>query len=167
MKMHSLLLTTVALLMLAVNAASAPKSFHGLSCGMDIEHALLGREMPNERVASIEARHKDLALRDLGGYEVSDKLFLIFWRICENEYVLLEQGTRVRAVLKIPEAFKGSGDAIICYPVGKKPAETIIAISSSIQTEKTIRPAAAWKVDEKRISFVPISTVQLDCDRSP
>jgi hypothetical protein len=134
---------------------------------MDIEHALLGREMPNERVASIEARHKDLALRDLGGYEVSDKLFLIFWRICDNEYVLLEQGTRVRAVLKIPEAFKGSGDAMICYPVGAKPAETIIAIPSSMRTEKTIRPDAAWKVDEKRISFVPIPTVQLDCDRSP
>src|SRR4029434_9293964 len=99
MKMYSLLLTTAALLLLAVPAESAPKSFRGLSCGMDMEHALLGREMPNERVASIEARDIELALRDLGVYEVSDKLFLIFWRICENEYVLLEQGTRVRAVL--------------------------------------------------------------------
>jgi hypothetical protein len=123
--------------------------------------------MPNEKVASIEARHPNLGLKDLGAYEVSDKLFLIIWRICGNQYVLLEQGTRVKAVLKIPEQFKNSGDAIICSPVGDVSSDTIVAVPSSVQTKTSIRSQAAWRVDEKKVSFVPVTTKPLDCQREP
>jgi hypothetical protein len=136
-----------------------------LNCEIEIEKALLGREMPNEKVASIEARHKNLGLKDLGGYEVSDRLFLIIWRICGNQYVLLERGTRVKAVLKIPDQFKGSDEAMICSPVGETPTGTIIAVPSSVRTETTIRAAAAWRVDEKNVSFVPVTARPLDCQR--
>jgi hypothetical protein len=160
-------LVGLALLCLSGLAHSAPQSFRGLTCEMDIEKALPGREMPNEKVASIEARHTNLGLKDLGGYEVSDKIFLTIWRICGNQYVLLERGTQVKAVLKIPEQFKGSDEAIICSPVGEGATGTIVAVPSSLRTQTTIRAQAAWRVDEKKISFVPVTAKPLDCQREP
>jgi hypothetical protein len=68
--------------------------FDSVRCGSDVPKALLGRTMPNERVIVIEERHKDLGLK-----EISDRLFLISWRICEEEYVLLEDQGVVRDVL--------------------------------------------------------------------
>jgi hypothetical protein len=56
--------------------------------------------MSNERVVAIEDRHKDLGLKDLGGTEISDRLFLITWRICGEEYALLEDKSIVRDVIK-------------------------------------------------------------------
>ncbi len=74
--------------------------FDSVRCGSDVRKALLGRTMTNEKVVVIEERHKDLGLKDLGGTEISDRLFLISWRICGEEYVLLEDQGVVRDVLK-------------------------------------------------------------------
>ena len=65
--------------------------FDSVRCGSDVGKTLLGRTMSNERVSVLEERHKDLGLIDLGGTEISDRLFLISWRICGQEYVLLEE----------------------------------------------------------------------------
>jgi hypothetical protein len=64
--------------------------------------------MPNERIVVLEERHKDLGLKDLGAQEISDRLFLISWRICGDEYVLLEDKDVVRDVLKFPKHSKDS-----------------------------------------------------------
>src|SRR5262245_20944973 len=77
--------------------------FDSVRCGSDVGKALLGRTMPNEKIVAIEERHKDLGLKDLGGTEISDRLFLISWRICGEEYVLLEDKDVVRDVLKFPK----------------------------------------------------------------
>jgi hypothetical protein len=77
-----------------------------------VRKALLGRKMPNERLVAIEERHKDLGLKDLGGTEISDRLFLISWRICGEEYVLLEDQDVVRDVLKFPKHLKDSPEFI-------------------------------------------------------
>ena len=40
--------------------------FDSVRCGFDVRKALLGSTMTNENVSVIEARHKDLGLKDLG-----------------------------------------------------------------------------------------------------
>jgi hypothetical protein len=81
--------------------------FDSVRCGSDVRKALLGSTMTNEKVSVIEERHKDLGLKDLGGTEISDCLFLISWRICGEEYALLEAQGVVRDVLKFPKQFEG------------------------------------------------------------
>src|SRR5438309_11770993 len=76
--------------------------FDSLRCGSDVRKALLGRTMSNETIVTIEARHKDLGLKDLGASEISDRLSVISWRICGEEYVILEDQDVVRDVLKFP-----------------------------------------------------------------
>ena len=80
--------------------------FDSVQCGSDVRKALLGRTMQNERTVVIEERHKDIELKDLGGTEISDRLFLTSWRICGEEYVLLEDHDVVRDVLKFPKHSK-------------------------------------------------------------
>ena len=82
--------------------------FDSIRCGSDVRKALLGSTMTNEKVSVIEERHKDLGLKDLGGTEISDRLFLIPWRICGEEYALLEDQGVVRDVLKFPKHSKDS-----------------------------------------------------------
>jgi hypothetical protein len=64
--------------------------FDSVRCGSDVRRALLGRKMRNETIVVLEERHKDLGLKDLGASEISDSLSVISWRICGEEYVLLE-----------------------------------------------------------------------------
>ena len=53
--------------------------FDSVRCGSDVRKTLLGGTMTNEKVSVIEERHTDLGLKDLGGTEISDRLFLISW----------------------------------------------------------------------------------------
>ena len=76
--------------------------FDSVHCGADVQKTLLGSTMTNEKVSVIEERHTDLGLKDLGGTEISDRLFLISWRICGEEYALLKDQGVVRDVLKFP-----------------------------------------------------------------
>src|SRR5204863_6518693 len=83
-----------------VSRVYAAVGFESVRCGSDVRKALMGRKTSNEPVVVLEARHKDLQLKDLGAEEISDRLNLIFWRICGEEYAVLEVGDFVRDVLK-------------------------------------------------------------------
>src|SRR3984893_8812065 len=74
--------------------------FDSVRCGSDVRKALLGWKMLNEKVVVLEERHKDLGLKDLWGEEISDRLFLTSWRICGEEYVLLEDQGIVETVIQ-------------------------------------------------------------------
>ena len=65
--------------------AWAVDEFDTIKCGADIPKAMVGKHSSNERVVVIEARHGNLGLKDLGGIEISDRLFLISWRICGRD----------------------------------------------------------------------------------
>jgi hypothetical protein len=82
--------------------------FDSVRCGSDVRKALVGRKMSNEKIVVLEERHKDLRLKDLGASEISDRLSVISWRICGEEYVLLEDKDVVRDVLKFPKHSKDS-----------------------------------------------------------
>lgn len=159
-------LALVQALALPVLAQAQPRSFDGLSCTSNIEQELAGRTMPNETVAVLESRYKALGLKDVGGDEISDKLSLTTWRICGDQYLLLQQGDRVKSVLKIPEQYRSSGDVFPCVPVGGKDGGYIIAVPGA-RGKSNRRSVAAWRLDEKALKFNPVQPGVLECEREP
>jgi hypothetical protein len=165
--------TTILPLMflLFCTGASGPQDgFSGIKCGADVPKALIGRVMRNERVVVIENRHKDLGLKDLGGTDISDKphIFASSWRICGDEYMLLEDGRSVvRDVLKVPEHSKASPEFIgECQTNATKMPGAIVAILNNEPGKATLSAKAAWKIDEKSARFIKIATDGLGCPRS-
>src|SRR5437660_11851702 len=77
--------------------------FDSVRCGSDVRKALVGRTMSNERIVVLEERHKDLGLKDLGASEISDRLTVISWRICGEQYAIVEDKYYVRAELTFPK----------------------------------------------------------------
>jgi hypothetical protein len=140
--------------------------FDSVRCGSDVRKALLGRTMTNEKVVVIEERHKDLELKDLGGTEISDRLFLISWRICGEEYALLEDQGVVRDVLKFPKHSKDSPQFIgSCQLNGHDVPGTAIGVLKKENDVESLPAVIAWKIDEKQTKFVELQTEGLRCSR--
>jgi hypothetical protein len=140
--------------------------FDSVRCGSDVPKALFGRTMPNERVIVIEERHKDLGLKDLGGTEISDRLFLMSWRICGEEYVLLEDQGVVRDVLKFPKHSKDSPQFIgSCQLNGHDVPGTAIGVLKNEDGVEILPAVIAWKIDDKQMKFVKLQTEGLRCSR--
>ena len=157
---------SAGLLFFCGNAFCAPDGFGSVHCGSDVSKALVGKTMSNERVAAIEERHKDLGLKDLGGYEISDSVFLASWQICGDEYALLEQKNVVRNVLRFPQHSKDSPEFIgSCQINGNKVPGTIIAVLKNESGSESLSATAAWKIDENGTKFVELGTGGLRCPR--
>ena len=140
--------------------------FDSVRCGSDVRKALLGRTMRNERTVVIEERHKDLGLKDLGGTEISDRLFLISWRICGDEYVLLEDHDVVRDVLKFPKHSKDSPQFIGSYELnGHNVPGTAIGVLKNEAGVEMLPAVIAWKIDDKQMKFVKLQAEGLRCSR--
>jgi hypothetical protein len=164
--------------LLVANTAEARDGFDSIHCSGDVRSALVGKRMGDEPAAEIEKRHADLGLKDLGGDEISDSLNSTSWRICAKEYVVLSdsRGT-VRDVLIFPTHSKAwpqfSG---ICQASGKKVPGAMIGVLDnrnakgsghySTQDEMLLGATAAWRIDEKARTFVPLRTAGLFCPRS-
>jgi hypothetical protein len=122
--------------------------------------------MSNEKIVAIEERHKDLGLKDLGAQEISDRLFLISWRICGDEYVLLENKDVVRDVLKFPKHSKDSPQFIgSCQSNGQNVPGTAIGVLKNEHGVETLPAVTAWKIDDKQMKFVELQTEGLRCSR--
>ena len=140
--------------------------FESVRCGSDLGKALVGRTMPNEKVVVIEERHRDLGLKDLGGTEISDRLFLISWRICGEEYVLLQDQGVVRDVLKFPKHSKDSPQFIgSCQLNGHHVPGTAIGVLKNEDGVEILPAVNAWKIDGKQKKFVKLQTEGLRCSR--
>jgi hypothetical protein len=140
--------------------------FDSVRCGADVRKALLGSTMANEKVSAIEERHRDLELKDLGGTEISDRLFLISWRICGEEYALLEDQGVVRDVLKFPKHSKDSPQFIgSCQSNGNKIPGTAIGVLKNEEGVEILPAVTAWKIDDKQMKFIPLQTEGLRCSR--
>ena len=148
------------------SSISAADGFDSVRCGSDVRKALVGHKMSNEPVAVLEERHKDLGLKDLGASEISDRLSTISWRICGEEYVLLENKDVVRDVLKFPKHSKDSPQFIgSCESNGQKVPGTAIGVLKNENGVEMLAASAAWKVDEKQMKFVELQTDGLRCSR--
>ena len=166
MKLRILLLVAG---LLVTNAFGGSDGFSDVQCGSDIAKALTGKRMSNERVADLEKKHPDLALKDLGASEISDRLSCISWLICGSEFMLLQDGSIVRDVLKVPPHSKTSPLFIgTCEMNGKESKDIVVAI---LDNEKETGASAltakvAWKIDQKKMKFVSVPVEGLRCPRS-
>ena len=154
-------------LLLASMEAHALDGFEKVQCGADIPKALTGQRTSDEPVAAIEARHAALGLKNLGGSEVSDKLFSASWQICGKEFALiLDDHSVVRDVLQFPPHSKSSPGFMGACQVGeKKVSGTIIAVLKNEAGAELLPAEAAWKIDEKSAKFVKTTTDGLRCPR--
>jgi hypothetical protein len=122
--------------------------------------------MSNETIVVLEERHKDLGLKDLGASEISDSLNVISWRICGEEYVLLEDKDTVRDVLKFPKHSKESPAFIgSCQLNGQNVPGTAIGVLKNENDTKILPAVSAWKIDEKQMKFVELKPEGLRCSR--
>jgi hypothetical protein len=150
-----------------VSSVYAADGFESVRCGSDIRKALIGQKTSNERVVVIEARHKDLGLKDLGADEISDKLDLVFWLICGEEYAVLEGGDVVRDVLKFPKHSKESPQfSGTCQLNGHDLPGYAIGVLKNEEGAAMLQALSAWKIDEKQKKFVPLQTDGLFCSRN-
>ena len=156
-----------ALFLLSCGQACALDGFDKVQCGADIAKALIGQRMSNEPVAAIEGRHAALGLKDLGGYEASDRLFAASWRICGNEFeLILDDRSVVRDVVQFPPHSRSAPGFIgSCEVEKKKVAGTVIAVLNDEAGNETLAAQAAWKIDEKNAKFVKLATAGLRCPR--
>ena len=153
----------------------AADEFDTINCAADVPKAMLGKHPSNERVVVIEARYSNLGLKNLGGIEISDRLFLISWRICGSEYAVLLNTEKhlVRDVLPVPAHSLLSPQSFVeqCQVARKEIPDAVIAILDNSQgqkpkayLEKIMLPAKmAWKIDERQERFVPMPTQGLSC----
>lgn len=140
--------------------------FDLVRCGSDVRKALIGRKMSNEKIVVLEERHKDLGLKDLRASEISDQVSVISWRICGEEYVLLEDKEIVRDVLKFPKHSKDSPEFIgSCQLNGRDLPGTAIGVLKNEDGVKILPAVSAWKIDEKQMKFTELKTAELRCSR--
>ena len=140
--------------------------FDSVRCGSDVRKALVGRKMPNEKIVAIEERHKELGLKDLGASEISDRLSVISWRICGEEYVLLEERDVVSDVLKFPKHSKESPAFIgSCQLNGHDVPGTAIGVLKNENGVQILPAVSAWKIDDKQMKFVELKTEGVRCSR--
>jgi len=157
---------TLVLPLVCGTRISAADGFDSVHCGSDVRKALVGRKMSNEKTALLEERHKDLGLKDLGASEISDRLSMISWQICGEEYVLLEDKDVVQDVLKFPKHSKDSPQFIgSCQSNGQKVPGTAIGVLKNEPGVEMLSAVTAWKIDEKQMKFVELKTEGLRCSR--
>jgi len=153
---------------LSPNVSAAADLFSKVKCDADVSKALIGGAMSNERTSAIEARHKDLGLKDLGGSDLAGGLFLGSWMICGNEYqMIVDKKLIVRDVLQFPKHSKASPEFLgPCKVNGKAVAGDIIAVLNNQAGAENLSATSAWKIDTKTAKFVKLATDGLQCPRS-
>jgi hypothetical protein len=90
----------------------------------------------------------------------------VSWRICGEEYVLLEDKDAVRDVLKFPKHSKDSPAFIgSCQLNGHDVPSTAIGVLKNENGVAILPAVAAWKIDDKQMKFVELKTEGLRCSR--
>jgi hypothetical protein len=151
----------------SLGCAYASDGFEKVRCNGDIAKALVGQRGSNEPVMAIEARHKDLALKDLGASDYGS-FSSITWLICGKEFMLLQDNrTNVfHDVLQIPPHTKSNPEfAGQCKLKGKLMPDSMIAILRDQSGQAELPADAAWKIDAKAVKFVKLSTDDMLCPR--
>lgn len=166
----------VFLVVVACAQAWAADEFAGLKCGADIPKALVGKRADsNEPVATIEARHKDLGLKNLAGNDGEERLGTESWQICGSEYELLvvSKTGLIKDVIQFPSHSKTSPMFIgRCKAAGKEIPATMLAVLDNSKkydarddklAKTMLNATAAWKVDDKAEKFVAQPAAGLSC----
>lgn len=146
--------------------ARSDDGFDSIHCGSDIAKALVGKHMSDDTVVVLEKRHQDLGLKDTGADEINDRLNTISWLICGQEFLVLENGSVVADVIKIPQHSKTSPEFMsMCEINGKEEVVFAILDNEKETDEKTLPAKVAWKIDVKKAKFVSLPVEGLRCSR--
>lgn len=160
----------VAIVLLALMGCShayARDGFEKVRCDGDIAKALIGQRGSNEPVVAIEARHKDLALKDLGASDYGS-FSSISWSICGRDFMVLETNRTniVKDALEIPPHSKSSpAFEGLCKLAGKPMPDSVVAVLREQSGQDELPADAAWRVDAKAVKFVKTSTDGMLCPR--
>jgi hypothetical protein len=166
MKLNVMLL---AFAVLISGQASGRDEFESVRCGGDIPRSLIGKHSPNEQVDVTEARHRDLALENVGGDIITDEISMIDWSICGAEYYLLvDQDDIIRDVLPFPNHSRAAPATASreCQRDGLEMKEMVYAVLDNKagynikmfdhKNKTPLRVLWAWEVDEKKRKFVKL-----------
>ena len=140
--------------------------FESVRCGEDVVKALRGRKKSDGPVVNLEARHKDIGLKDLGAEYASDdeSLGLVFWMICGEEYATLEDKNFMRDVIKIPKHSNETPEFVgRCQLNGKDLPDEIIGVLKNEEGGTSLPAVKVWKIDQKQKKFVPLQTEGIRC----
>ena len=140
--------------------------FESVRCGEDVVKALRGRKKSDAPVVNLEARRKDIGLKDLGAEYASDdeSLGLVFWMICGEEYATLEDKNFVRDVIKIPKRSKETPEFFgRCQLNGKDVPDEIIGVLRNEEGGTSLPAVKVWKIDQTQKKFVELPTEGLRC----
>ena len=171
-------ITVVISLIISAQAAYAQDAFDAVQCGADIPKATIGKVLPSGRVVVIESKHRVIGLKNEGGTEISDTLFLSGWTLCNSEYeFLIDQHDVIRDALLFMHSMKQPAFVGTCRDAGREMQGTIIAeldipvpltAGQHYTTEdNTLVPAiSAWRIDETRQQFVKLPVEHLRCPRN-
>ena len=156
-----------AFTLFSANAIAAEKSFDGVTCKTNVSSALIGRHMPNERVVTTAARHKDIRLKNIGAYGMEnegDPWTLISWQICGREYLVLERRGIVRDVLASPMPL-GSPESQIasCAVYGLRLHGTAVAFISANDNKWPMLVKYAWLINDDTLKFSRIEGKEIVC----
>ncbi len=164
---HLTSILLLSVLLVSGEAFGAQDGFSAVRCGADIPGALRGRVMPNGTVVTIENRHKELGLKDLGADELEKGWSLISWRICGDEFMLIQDDrSKVRDVLKVPPHSPSTPESTgPCTMNGADIPGVVVAILDKRAGGKDLPATVAWRVDEREGKFIPLPTAGLLCSR--
>ena len=155
----------------AASEVRAADEFDGVRCKADISAALIGRRVADERVKSLEEKHRDISLKDLGAFGLdTEDSFEISWSICGQEYVLLEKQGIVRDAIPFPSHSRAAPASIgSCEIDGRMTSEIILAIlrndAGNGGKQDSYPAAQAWRIDQKDMKLVRIDTAGMRCPR--
>jgi hypothetical protein len=152
-------------------------AFSNVRCGADVPKALIGGRMPNGASSAIEAAHPTIKLKDLGGSEITDDLFLGGWQMCGAEYQLLVRRDRIEDAVQLTAhsrrqpAFLGA-----CSASGKR-TDNVLAVLDNPSPRANGQPPyapddttslaalSARRVDSATRRLVAMPTTGLRCPR--
>lgn len=172
--MRKILIVLFVVMVVSLSATAADQ-FDEIRCGADIPKTLHGKRDSNQRVVVLEQHHKDLGLKNLGGTEISDDLFLASWEICGSEYELLirTKTSLIRDVLLFPSHSAATPMFIgTCQQGGKELPGTMIAVLNNgngynpretKMARAKLKATAAWKIDTLNEKFAKQSAEGFEC----
>lgn len=151
----------VAVLFMAPSAYA--DEFSKVRCDADIAKALIGQKVSIGPVVKTEDNHKELGLKDTGGTEISDTLFVGSWKICGREYMLLEDASVRDVLLFPPHSIDMPGFIGTCKLKNKDYKYPIVAVLIRKKDRNEFPASVAWKIDEKAKKFTQIPVEGLRC----
>lgn len=156
----------IVIIGLIYNSAYADE-FDSIKCNADVPKAVVGKKSLNGTVNSLERKHKDIGLKDLGADGLAEDPYMtISWLICGNEYIFLVDNKTNKGLItdvieipkelsKFPRALPGSH----CVQQSKKVSDDVYAILNKARKAKK-----AWRIDQGQMKFVSIPVTDFSCE---